>query len=96
MRPVRRHQKVVDKDSGDVVGYARWVLPPEHEGKWTEAQTPDVDDAAKDKFKQEFSEAEYEPREDMDEMDDHAWEWRSKYDREDCLGMCDFSFQFGN
>ena len=87
MRSVRRHQSVVDTESGDIVGYARWVLPAEHDGKWLEAQTPDVDAAAKDRFKKAFDEADYEPRDDMDEMDDHLWEWRSKYDREDCLGM---------
>lgn len=87
MRDVRRHQKVVDTESGDIVGYARWVLPKSHAGKWPEAQTPDVDDETRQRFQKEFGDVEYEPRDDMDELDDHAWEWRSKYDHEDCLGM---------
>lgn len=87
MRGLRRHQKVKDAASGEIVGYARWVLPDSHDDKWLEAQTPDVDDAAKAKFKSDFEGADYEPRDDMDEMDDHMWEWRSKYDRDDCLGM---------
>ncbi|CAG9975175.1 unnamed protein product [Clonostachys byssicola] len=87
MRGLRRHQKVKDVASGEIVGYARWVLPDSHDDKWLEAQTPDVDEAAKAKFKSEFEEADYEPRDDMDEMDDHMWEWRSKYDRDDCLEL---------
>jgi hypothetical protein len=26
-RPERRHQKVVDQTTGEIVGYARWLLP---------------------------------------------------------------------
>ena len=88
MRGMRRHQKVTDSESGAVVGYARWILPASRDGEWLEAQTPDVDETKKGEFKKRFDEADYEPRDDTDDMDDHVWEWRSKYDFDECLGMC--------
>jgi hypothetical protein len=34
----KRHQKVVDEASGEIVGYARWILPKGFEHSWPEAQ----------------------------------------------------------
>jgi hypothetical protein len=90
MRSQRRHQNVVDEtETGSVVvvGYARWMLPASQGGKWTEAQTPDVvDEGKRAEYKTRAEEADYEPRDDTEELDDHVWEWRSKYDFDECLG----------
>lgn len=40
-RSNKRHQKVVDKGTGEIVGYARWILPKEFEHIWPEAQVPE-------------------------------------------------------
>lgn len=45
--PLKRYQKVVEKSSGKIVGYARWVLPEDLEGVWPEARTPVVDEETK-------------------------------------------------
>ncbi|KAJ5647268.1 hypothetical protein N7490_003640 [Penicillium lividum] len=38
-RDTKRHEKVIDVESGQVVGYARWLLPPHLEKNfWPEAQ----------------------------------------------------------
>jgi hypothetical protein len=78
-RDVRRHQKVVDAASGEIVGYARWVLPESHSGKWLEAQTPDVDNATRERLEKQFSETMFKYRDDMDDPDNHVHEWRRKY-----------------
>lgn len=44
-RDTKRHQKVVIRGTNQVVGYARWVLPPslaEKHDVWLEAQTPEA------------------------------------------------------
>lgn len=41
-RDIRRHQMVVETATGEVVGYARWILPESRKGEWLDAQTPDV------------------------------------------------------
>lgn len=47
-RKEKRHQKAVDVASGEVVGYARWLLPPDlaqaTNTAWEEAQVVDADD----------------------------------------------------
>lgn len=45
--PLRRYQKVVEKSSGKIVGYARWVLPDDLEAAWPEFRTPEVDEETK-------------------------------------------------
>jgi hypothetical protein len=37
-RDTKRHQMVVDTSTGEVVGYARWVLPKDSPITWLEAQ----------------------------------------------------------
>lgn len=40
---LKRHQKAVDVETGKVVGYARWILPPTlEEEAWKEAQAPEA------------------------------------------------------
>jgi hypothetical protein len=54
-RPAKRHQKVIVNETGEIVGYARWLLPASlgertgDEVVWKEAQTPEpsVEDARK-------------------------------------------------
>ncbi|RYP10749.1 hypothetical protein DL765_008017 [Monosporascus sp. GIB2] len=39
-RAHKSHQKVVDYEMGQIVGYRRWILPDRLTGEWLEAQTP--------------------------------------------------------
>ena len=39
-RDTYRHQIVKETDTGEVVGYARWVLPESASNEWLEAQVP--------------------------------------------------------
>ncbi|KAF7589819.1 hypothetical protein BBP40_003629 [Aspergillus hancockii] len=71
-----RHLKAVDPVTSAVVGYARWILPARHlaaeDGSpaWVEAQVPDVDEGER-KWCEELAEsAWWNPRGDMDELDD--------------------------
>ncbi|RYO76465.1 hypothetical protein DL766_006401 [Monosporascus sp. MC13-8B] len=41
-RAHKRHQKVVDYETGQMVGCRRWILPDHLTGEWLEAQTPAV------------------------------------------------------
>jgi hypothetical protein len=47
-RTTKRHQKVVDKETGCLLGYARWKIPPSHATKangmpaWPDAVVPAV------------------------------------------------------
>ena len=44
-RDTKRHQKVIDSETGRVVGYARWLLPPtlaDRGDVWLEAQVPEA------------------------------------------------------
>lgn len=39
----KRHQKAVDRETGEMVGYARWLLPdPGSDTEWIEARTIDL------------------------------------------------------
>lgn len=44
-RDIKRHQKVINRVTGQVVGYARWILPPilaKNNDVWLEAQVAEV------------------------------------------------------
>lgn len=75
-RATLRHQKAVDPATGKVMGYARWILPPDRskdvDGNpvWAGAQVPDVSEDEKVRFEWSFREAWWEPRDDMDSLDD--------------------------
>lgn len=60
-RAVKRHQKAIDIESGEVVGYARWILPPGlPEAKttaWIEAQVTDVSPDRRQQFEVSFVDA---------------------------------------
>ncbi|KPM34331.1 hypothetical protein AK830_g12240 [Neonectria ditissima] len=86
-RDIRRHQKVVDTASGEIVGYARWILPESRKSDWLEAQTPDVGDEDKKRFEKDFDAADFNYRKDMEVLDDHVHEWRTKYKQGDCIEL---------
>ncbi|KAE8315837.1 acyl-CoA N-acyltransferase [Aspergillus transmontanensis] len=71
-----RHQKAVYPSTGAVVGYARWILPPEHctgengSPAWAEAQVPDVSEDEKKRYQELAESAWWSPREDMNSLDD--------------------------
>ncbi|KAH6892481.1 hypothetical protein B0T10DRAFT_537468 [Thelonectria olida] len=88
-RDVRRHQKVVDSDSGLIVGYARWILPVSHQSDWLEAQALEVSEDQRDMFSQRHAQTDFSTREDMDDLDRHVHEWNAKYNHGQCL-MLDY------
>ncbi|KAB5513126.1 hypothetical protein GE09DRAFT_981423 [Coniochaeta sp. 2T2.1] len=71
-RAHRRHLKAVDAATGEVVGYARWVLPQQGDGccvgqdddpchgLWREAQIPDVDEGVREEAERESAGADWE------------------------------------
>lgn len=75
-RVTLRHQKAIDPETGALMGYARWVLPESRtvktsgEPEWAEAQVLDVGADEKEKIESSFQSAWWEPRGDMDALDD--------------------------
>ncbi|KAI0851887.1 acyl-CoA N-acyltransferase [Daldinia vernicosa] len=75
-REKKRHEKAVDPATGELVGYARWVLPSEHlaaedgSPEWAEAQVPDVSDEEKARFEELAKSARLATRKEADGMDD--------------------------
>lgn len=65
-----RHQKVVDCTTGQIVGYARWMLPKldptDSKGLWPAAIVPRVDLEREQQLEQDRNSADYEY--------DHAWD----------------------
>jgi hypothetical protein len=54
-RVERRHQKVVDQSTGEIVGYARWILPDGAHGiEWLDAQIPGATDAEMEIYENDF------------------------------------------
>lgn len=56
-RTTKRHQKVVDTQTGEVIGYARWIMPFQLTDEWLEAQTPQVSRIDEEKYMNEFRSA---------------------------------------
>ncbi|KAK6955623.1 hypothetical protein Daesc_003265 [Daldinia eschscholtzii] len=75
-RDEKRHEKAVDPVTGELVGYARWILPPSHFTKedgspeWPEAQVPDVSDEEKQRFEEEAKSAWWNARKEISGIDD--------------------------
>jgi hypothetical protein len=72
-RNILRHEKAVDPSTGALLGYARWKLPVAEALRgecWTEAQVPDVSQSERNMFEKQASEAWWEPRSEMDSLDD--------------------------
>ncbi|KAI0412000.1 acyl-CoA N-acyltransferase [Xylaria grammica] len=75
-REQMRHLKAVDPETGKIVGYARWELPPGHtvahdgEAQWDEARVPDVSDGEKRGFEELALSAQWNARSGVSGMDD--------------------------
>lgn len=69
-RDVRRHQKVMDAETGQIVGYARWILPASHADSWLEAQVPDVSEQDKARFQAAYEAADWAIRPEVAGSDD--------------------------
>jgi hypothetical protein len=79
----RRHEKVVDVDTGELVGFAVWILPEasgageekdradkkESGELWPEACGPEVDDETRELLKKKYDEADWEYDQAMDVLD---------------------------
>ncbi|PWY72975.1 hypothetical protein BO70DRAFT_341983 [Aspergillus heteromorphus CBS 117.55] len=72
-RETLRHQKAVDLETGRIVGYARWSLPPSHEinpddgtPTWPEAQVPAVEPEKEAEIRRLAETAIWDPNEDAD------------------------------
>jgi hypothetical protein len=59
-RERNRHEKVIHRKTGTIVGYARWVLPRHLAGDtaWTEAQTRQPTEEEKEIFQQDLASTE--------------------------------------
>lgn len=78
-RNVRRHQKVIDTSTGQIVGYARWILPESHADSWLDAQVPDVSEQDKARFQTAFAAADWAIRPEVDGSDDLVLEQFNKH-----------------
>ncbi|KAH6645858.1 hypothetical protein BKA67DRAFT_695810 [Truncatella angustata] len=58
-RATKRHQKVVDTQTGTVIGYARWIMPDRLTGDWLEAQAPEVSKEEEKEFMEQFCSADW-------------------------------------
>ncbi|KAH8596159.1 hypothetical protein B0O99DRAFT_621160 [Bisporella sp. PMI_857] len=72
----RRHQKAVN-ESGELVGYCRWVLPegdPEETGKlWKEAKVKEAEELGEEekaKLKRDYDSADFKPDSRLDVLDE--------------------------
>lgn len=78
-RNVRRHQKVIDTSTGQIVGYARWILPESHADSWLDAQVPDVSEQDKARFQTAFEAADWAIRPEVHDSDDLVLEQFHKH-----------------
>ncbi|KAK1245469.1 hypothetical protein MKX08_005098 [Trichoderma sp. CBMAI-0020] len=78
-RDVRRHQKVIDTATGQVVGYARWILPASHADSWLDAQVPDVSEQDKARFQTAYEAADWAIRPEVEDSDDLVTEQFHKH-----------------
>jgi hypothetical protein len=74
-RTTMRHQKAVDPETGCLLGYARWILPPSHatvaDGKpaWPEALGPAVGHEEEAEIRRVAATAIWNPNHDGDVLD---------------------------
>jgi hypothetical protein len=74
-RANRRHQKVLDAETGSVVGYARWTLPEldinllNNSSVWPDAQVPAVAPDREQEAKADYAGADYNYDRSLDELD---------------------------
>ncbi|KAF7938448.1 uncharacterized protein EAE98_000786 [Botrytis deweyae] len=53
-RSVKRHLKVVDSDSGEIVAYSRYILPDTHTEIWPEAQISEPSSVENAEYERKF------------------------------------------
>ncbi|KAJ5730901.1 Acyl-CoA N-acyltransferase [Penicillium malachiteum] len=78
-RDTMRHQKAVDPETGRILGYARWCLPPSYEINaddgtpiWPEAQVPAVEADKEAEIRQAAETVVWDPNNDADELSDRV------------------------
>ncbi|RMZ72442.1 Acyl- N-acyltransferase [Pyrenophora seminiperda CCB06] len=52
--PDKRHRKVVESSTGNIVGYARWVLPDKETDEWAEGVVCETDPERRRGYEEEF------------------------------------------
>lgn len=88
-RRLQRHQKVVHVPTGEIVGYARWILAEEAANEWLDAQVCDVSDEEKAKHKKAFDETVWEFDDTNPQSDDHIHVWQQELSpKAPHLGTC--------
>lgn len=84
----RRHQKVVHRESGQVVGYARWIMPKGLGEAWAEARVPEVSEEEKKLAVEKFAKADWKAQVSTGALDqavsELAEKWRPK-DKHLCM-----------
>lgn len=74
-RALLRHFKAVDPNTGELLGYARWKLPPGYHKTedggptWPEGQTPDVTPEERAKIEEVADAADWNPDDESDDLD---------------------------
>jgi hypothetical protein len=56
-RETKRHEKVIDCETNQVVGYARWILPPilaKNDDVWLEAQVAEATSAERTEYQKAY------------------------------------------
>ena len=75
-RETLRHQKAVDPETGRILGYCRWILPPSHatlaDGRpvWPEAMVPAVSPEEEAEIQRVAATAIFNPNKETDPLDD--------------------------
>ncbi|KAH8123689.1 hypothetical protein ACSS6W_007302 [Trichoderma asperelloides] len=83
-RETSRHQKVVDTETGRLLGYARWVLPESYavlaDGRpaWPEAMVPAVSPEEEAEIKRVAEATEWNPNNDTDPLDEAVTNIKNK------------------
>ncbi|MCJ1270781.1 hypothetical protein MMC22_010678 [Lobaria immixta] len=78
-----RHQKAVNAQSGAIVGYVRWVLPPANDenaggSRWTAARVPAVSEAQHREAEGERDAADWKYDHALDDLDEQMLEMKRR------------------
>lgn len=85
------HQKVVDSETGKIVGYCRWILPDRLAGEWLDAQTPAVSAEEEHEYAKSHASADWRTRREMDALDVPATAIKDRLTRlKEYMGEIDF------
>ena len=80
----RRHQKVVDVESGAILGYARWILPDagttagDPNILWTAARVPAVSKERESEAEREYAAADWNFDHGVDKLDEPVTEMKDR------------------